>query len=307
MSAVGQSVARRVTLGDLADRYGWEVSPGFAAAVTVTAVADDVGSVRPGTLLVTHGAVSSSLLDKAQERGAYAVLVSSAAAEELADLGMPLVVADPTPSQLGMLAGDIAGSPSAALAVFAVAGSDRDEIAASVVRLSDFLHMLGNPVGVIDASGAVSLERSLEGVCPLGVLDVQHTLSVCVEDGATAVVVALDDATLRADALRGVHVDVIGADAADVARMADGACVAAEGEEAVTWLGQLRERYGFTMERHAGLTVGTRESDDLARQADPEQGYGSHRRLSLAIAMSMAAGVRKTNIRSALRVSGELR
>ena len=52
MSAVSEAVARRMTLGYLADTYGLELDPDFASGVTVTSIADDVDSVAPGSLYV---------------------------------------------------------------------------------------------------------------------------------------------------------------------------------------------------------------------------------------------------------------
>ena len=44
MSAVSESMNRRMTLGLLASRYGFDLDPAFATEVTVTSIADD-GSV----------------------------------------------------------------------------------------------------------------------------------------------------------------------------------------------------------------------------------------------------------------------
>ncbi len=53
---------------------------------------------------------------------------------------------------VGKLASEMAGSPSDSLAVFAVAGSNTQTVEQGVRDLADFLHMLGNPVGVISAA-----------------------------------------------------------------------------------------------------------------------------------------------------------
>ena len=47
MSAVSESMNRRMTLGLLASRYGFDLDPAFATEVTVTSIADDIDSVRP--------------------------------------------------------------------------------------------------------------------------------------------------------------------------------------------------------------------------------------------------------------------
>ena len=214
MSAVSEAVARRMTLGYLADTYGLELDPDFASGVTVTSIADDVDSVAPGSLYVPAQSVDVKRLEEARARGAYAALVPPSMKHEDGPAQMPLLRARLTSRQLGDIASDIAGTPSNALAIFVVGSDDpkRSERYASCV--ADFLHMLGNPVGVVKSSGSTSLERELDLTYPLSILDVQQTLSVCAEDGAAAMVFALNDRTLKSDALTSVNVDVIGLDSA---------------------------------------------------------------------------------------------
>ena len=52
MSAVSESMNRRMTLGLLASRYGFDLDPTFATEVTITSIADDIDSVRPGALFM---------------------------------------------------------------------------------------------------------------------------------------------------------------------------------------------------------------------------------------------------------------
>ena len=214
MSAVSEAVARRMTLGYLADTYGLELDPDFASGVTVTSIADDVDSVAPGSLYVPAQSVDVKRLEEARARGAYAALVPPSMKHEDGPAQMPLLRARLTSRQLGDIASDIAGTPSNALAIFVVGSDDpkRSERYASCV--ADFLRMLGNPVGVVKSSGSTSLERELDLTYPLSILDVQQTLSVCAEDGAAAMVFALNDRTLKSDALTSVNVDVIGLDSA---------------------------------------------------------------------------------------------
>lgn len=294
MSAVSESGTRRMTLGDLAERHGFELVPPFAAGVTVTSLADDVDSVRPGALYVSSGIVSSDVLGQVLRRGAYGAMVPRSMKGRVPDVGMPLLFADATARQLGVIADELAGSPSGALAVFAVDGPDPEAVHGDVRELADFLHMLGNPVGVICASDSQSLERYLDLEYPLGILDMQRTLAVCAEDGAAAVIIAMDADTLRPEALRSVTVDVVGA------------CGARNDEAAAEHARRTCERYGCELGGHGRVVTRTEESDALAEQASlAYDGHGSDR-LSLSIAMTMAAGVRKANIKSALRVSREL-
>ena len=291
MSAVSEAVARRMTLGYLADTYGLELDPDFASGVTVTSIADDVDSVAPGSLYVPAQSVDVKRLEEARARGAYAALVPPSMKHEDGPAQMPLLRARLTSRQLGDIASDIAGTPSNALAIFVVGSDDpkRSERYASCV--ADFLHMLGNPVGVISSSDSQSLERFLNLEYPLSAIDVQRTMAVCAEDGAAAVILALDEETLREDALQSVSVDVLACD--------DNGLSDAE-------VAKLVAKFGCAVGKQTRIAGRTQESDLLAAQAATAYGQTDSRSLSLSIAMVLAAGVRKANIKSALRVSRDL-
>ncbi|KAB5605976.1 UDP-N-acetylmuramyl peptide synthase [Bifidobacterium jacchi] len=296
MSAVSESVTGRITLGDLADRYGFDLTPPFAANVTITSLADDAESVSPGALLVVTSPdeADAARLGEAANRGAYAVLVPSAFDGRLPDLDIPVLYGDPDGECLGRLAAQICGSPANAMAVFAVMGTDDASIEENAHVAATLLHTLGNPVAVIGADGSLSLERHLNLRYPLGILDVESTLAVCAEDGAAAVVIALNTRTLRDGALNGVNVDVLGQDCA-------------QGDSLERVMGQeAADRYGFVIDDQTHLTGFTEESDQLAMQSVSSGVPENDRRLSLAIAMVMAAGVRRANIRNALRVSRDI-
>ncbi|WEV53443.1 UDP-N-acetylmuramyl peptide synthase [Bifidobacterium sp. ESL0704] len=294
MSVVNESISRRVTLGYIVSHYGFELEPGFCGGVTVTSIADSPDSVRPGALYVLKSADDPSSLSLAVARGAYAVMVPPALASAARSAGVPALLADPNPETMGALASDIAGTPANTMAVFVVCGDDDQEIQADVVRLANFLHMLGNPVGIISASGSSSLERELEMTCPLGILDVQHALAVCSEDGAAAMVISADGETLRPGALEGVNVDVLGSIETLNRTQSD------------DMLETSRSRYGFSIDERKRLVTCTEESGWLVGQTMVSGGLQGQRRLSLAIAMALDAGVRRSNIRNALRVSKEM-
>lgn len=291
MSAVSESMNRRMTLGHLASQYGFDLDPSFASAVTVTSLADDIDSIRPGALFVPGADVDVRQLVQAQQLGAYGAIVPHAMRGEIQDLQIPLIYAEPTAQQLGKLACDIAGAPSDVLAVFAIIGSDRESVEADVKDLADFLHMLGNTVGVISAANSQSLERFLDLHYPLSILDVQRTLAVCAEDGAAAVILALDERTLRKQALQSVSIDVLGVDDARVSEAQLSRDVAG---------------FGGAIGKQTHVAARTQESDLLASQAAMAYEQVDGRALSLSIAMVLAAGVRKANIKSALRVSRDL-
>ena len=176
MSAVSESMNRRMTLGLLASRYGFDLDPTFATEVTITSIADDIDSVRPGSLFMPSAPVDEQQLRQAQALGAYGAVVPHALRGKTEGIQIPVIYAEPTAQQLGRLASELAGSPSDSLAVFAVAGNDAQAVDQGVRDLADFLHMLGNPVGVISSGNSQSLERYLDLNYPLSILDVQLSL-----------------------------------------------------------------------------------------------------------------------------------
>ena len=181
---------------------------------------------------------------------------------------IPLLYGDFDDRVLGDLPSGLAGGPSNAMAVFAVTGADEQAVDAGVSQLSEFLHMLGNPVAVITASGSTSMTRTMNLNYPLGILDMQRALSVCAEDGVAAVIIAMDDRTLAEHALESVNVDVLGT----------------EDVNASASLNELKTRYAFVAEHDMSMTSSTPESDEMA--ADSPAMYDRVRlgHMSLAIA-----------------------
>lgn len=420
MNAVDEFSRTRVTLGFAAEQYGFEVIPSFASGVTITSLACDVRSVKPGCLFVPSSRVDKRQLEAARDAGAYAAMVPPEFRSEAMSVGIPLLVSSNNPITLGKLACDVNCDPSSFIATFAVAGDSDDEIYANVIRLADFLHMLGNPVGIISAAGSSSLQRELDLEYPMGIIDIQHNLSVCVEDGAAAVVIALNSATLSKDALQSVNVDVLGVESNNALAMAGSLDLYASDSsysdsysntskfdshanhanhashashaddnadnhsynkkkyDSDTTLNQnsksqqkveslnsdseshsesdsvsdisssrtsanksdkhydnsfiknqnddsaideesmksarpvisfytLQQRYGFVSHERSYCVMRSRESDELAALADQIGGKDVHKHLSLSIAMVLAAGVGRGTIKSALRVSHELK
>ena len=271
MSAVSESIAQRVTLGMLVERYGFEVDPPFATNVTITSLSDAVDTVIPGSLFICTHEQEPDVLHAAQA-GAYAALLPRASKGQIANADIPLLYGDFDDRVLGDLASGLAGGPSNAMAVFAVTGADEQAVDAGVSQLSEFLHMLGNPVAVITASGSTSMTRTMNLNYPLGILDMQRALSVCAEDGVAAVIIAMDDRTLAEHALESVNVDVLGT----------------EDVNASASLNELKTRYAFVAEHDMSMTSSTPESDEMA--ADSPAMYDRVRlgHMSLAIAMVLA-------------------
>ncbi|NMN01683.1 UDP-N-acetylmuramyl peptide synthase [Bifidobacterium panos] len=292
MSAVSESITRRTTLGDLTERYGWELVPSFATGVTVTSLADNLDSIVPGALVAFGDKANAQTLYRARCRGAYAAVVSPAVREMLpADFDLPLLIGEMGARQLGQLACLMAGEPSSSLAVFAVCGNQSTQVAEQLARC---LHMLGNPVGLLSVDGSYSLERTLNLAYPLNALDMQQCLAVCCEDGAAAAVIALDGQTVALEGLQAVSIDVLGSLQPAPPR-ADQA-----------YIERLQNEYGFLFDDKMRLTICTEESNTLARVAAKSLDPLDERHLSLAISMMLAAGVRRSSIRNALRVSDDL-
>ncbi|NMM97753.1 hypothetical protein [Bifidobacterium olomucense] len=287
MSVVSESIAQRVTLGLLVEQYGFELDPPFASNVTVTSLSDAMDTVFPGSLFVCR---KTADLAYAERAGAYAALMPRSMKGQVhADI--PVMYGDCDDRVLGELASGLAGNPSNTMALFAVTGVDDDTIEADVSQLAEFLHMLGNPVAVISAAGSTSMTHTMALNYPLGILDVERTLSVCAEDGVAAVIVALNGRTLAKHALASVNVDVLGAQHAQLMEDVDA----------------LKERYSFVADQKLTMTTTTFESDEIAAESPAMNDRGRLGHLSLAVAMVLAAGVRKNNIRSALRVAGNLK
>ncbi|NMN00897.1 UDP-N-acetylmuramyl peptide synthase [Bifidobacterium sp. DSM 109958] len=294
MSAVNEALAQRITLGALADRYGLMLDPPFASPVTVTSLADELDDIRPGSLYMPADAdPTTDLVRRASLLGAYAVLAPGAVRGTIDDPDIPVLYGDLDGRQVGGLAAWMAGEPSDGLAMFGVVGPDG---AGTARALASFLHVLGNPVGRIGAGESYSLDRDLSLDYPLDSLDVQHVLSVCAEDGAAAAVLSVDDATLRGGTLGGVKFDVLAV--ASTSRMGV--------DEQRRILDAAARRYGFRIDDDTHVAWRTSDSDALAQQSGDVHDPVDVARLSCGIAMVMAAGVRRSNIRSALRVSHEL-
>lgn len=292
MSALSEASTEHLTIADLRERYGLTTNAKFAGKVTVTSIADDLKSVMPGALYIPKPEdVTADAIAQAEAKGAYAMLLPTSAQDAGLEGSVPMLYGDLSAEEMGRLASDMAGHPSNSVAVFLVAGDDSVEQGAD---LAELLHVLGNPVGQIGYRHSVSLERHLVEEYPLNALDVQRILAVFVEDGASAVVIGADDRTLAPGALESVITDVCALGESD------------DDDDAQPSLKETMERYGAKLRERTHLAHRTAESDDMAHHYDGQLDPASSRRLSLAIAMVMKAGVRKGNIKSALRVSKEM-
>ncbi|BDR54391.1 hypothetical protein KIMH_05020 [Bombiscardovia apis] len=350
MSALSESISQRITLGYLHSHYGLELDPAFAQDVTVTSIADDILSVRPGSLYLPCVGIDSKvseesqlaalegpsraidddteseqseqlsevdqaesesepshvnnlplLIKQAELRGAYGVVLPSSARKEHLQAGIPLLYGDLEPDALGQILSNAAGDPSSSLAVFVLAGEDVSQEAAD---LAHFLHTLGNPVGLLSAGNITSLDRPLDVEKPLSMFDVQRALSISLEDGTAAVVIGADPQTLQHQALCNVQIDVLSFPTASAEHANKSPSRFHEGRK-----GQLNaaaQRYGFAVGSQMQVARISDSSDEMARQALGSADQARIDRLSLNIAMTVAAGVKRSHIRSALEASQEL-
>ena len=322
MSTVGGSAAHRITLGYLAERYGLSLLPTFASNVTITSLADDLDSITPGALFIATADADADLLERSELRGAYAVLLPPTQREQTSDPQFPILFGQPDAAQLGALAADIAGSPSQTLAMFAVCSTDDGVSCDNSIVLRDFLHILGNPVALISSEDSSSLDRELHASYPLGILDVQHFLSLAAEDGASAVVISLDRDSLADGAVNGVGIDVLGVaesrlddahtnaqtdTAAKTNGKADASHAGRQSNDLHAIAEQAAQRFGLVLDNETHVVGRTSESDTLAEHSSLEFDDVRLHQLSLAISMAMAAGVRRNTIRNALRLSRGMR
>lgn len=303
MSSISESVSQRTTLGYLEEHYGFRLEPSYATMVTVTSMANDIASIRPGCLFVPQTGQETATdpqkmpltradLEEAIANGAYAMVLPEPMRALLPDDPVPVLYGELQAGRLGELASHIAANPSQTLAVFAVTGTDDAMIAQDVHELAQFLHMLGNPVATVSAAESQSLERVLDLQYPLDTLAMQQVLSVCLEDGAAAVIIAMDERTLQPEAMQAVQVDVIGCDGVTAPR------------ETQQYVAAMCRHFGCPQTGKTQVVGRTEESDVMALQSNADQ--DQVRSLSLTIAMAMAAGIRKNSIKSVLRVTREM-
>jgi hypothetical protein len=212
---------RRMTIGTLERQFNAQASSD-ATAVTFTSVPTRVAEVSPGSLFIPAGKeVTLQAAQRAVLAGAYAVGLSTDAKSgipasdedgahtvEINDhvLGIPVVFIPSLEQKVGSIASEVEGDPSQQTAIFVAYGPQSHAIAH---RLAQLLHMLGNPVGVLVDRGSQSVTRPLDLTYPLDGAHVQHALAIMAEDGASAVTIAADDATLDPYALDACAIDVV--------------------------------------------------------------------------------------------------
>lgn len=284
------ATAGRLPLAVLCDRYGLEASPSFAGGTTITSMTAMPARACPGCLFVCGADMDRARLATVSDAGAYALLAPASAREGIEALGpeIPVAYADDVTTAAAGIAADLNGQPSHQLAVFTLFGPAASRAAKS---LSGLLHVLGYPVGLVDADGSFSQERPLRMPCPLDAMELNRVLAVFVEDGVSAAVICAQEGTLAPAALAGVSIDVAALAGDDDA----------SGADMSAWAHPL----GAVLGPDCRVVAASADSDELA--ATMLEPGAARESLSLAIAMVMQVGIRKGSIRGALKVTKEFR
>lgn len=292
MSYANDSGSSNITIQLLREQYGIETLHHDYGPVTITSIALSLDDVTQGSLYIpSKQAISEDpYFMQAQSRGAYAVLVDRQTVVDSAQISIPVLFGSLSAQELGTLAATLYHYPAQAIAIFAIIGQHTERYAS---QLAYILHILGNPVGVISSTMTKSLDSDLHTHMPLSSVAMQKLLSVIVEDGAAAAVISVDQQTLQRGALSCIGVDI---------------CALIRDEDHIGHAGinEAAAYYGAVIGEKIAIATRTADSDELAELFKPHADSDELAVLSTCLAMVMAAGVRKNNIRSALKVAKEM-
>ncbi|WP_418969801.1 hypothetical protein [Alloscardovia omnicolens] len=318
MSSVSESITEHITIGDIRRRYGISAVGLRQDGVTLTSVADALEDITPGALYISSTAqYDPRIVHAAAKRGAYAIvfMVAESADNQVVpvETEIPVLFAQLNNGERARIAADMAGDPSAALAVFAVQGDREGQV---IEQLYDILHYLGNPMGVIDARGGMSLDRELSISTPFSPLDIQRMLFVMAEDGATSVIIHVDDAVLESLALTSVSIDVYTNTIHEAFNVPEieprrsflnRKSVEDNGEELKKLAQQNLHTFGAQIREATRCVETTDDARALVREVLGESTAASHHEIATAVTMILAAGVKRNSIKSALRLAREMK
>ena len=214
MSFLTGNISGHYTLEDLMHQFKVTSTFPYGRDITITSLTDDTAAASPGCLYLGHGDGDiPAEIRNAQAQGAYCILFPSSVSKVISQKELqsaatvPVLFGDLNQFDLGRLAYMLAGQPTDTLATFGVVGSQATYASDSLAQL---LHLLGNPIGVIDSRRSFSLERELTCTYPLNPIDTEMILSQMLEDGANTVVLTINDRTFKRGALSQVGLDVCG-------------------------------------------------------------------------------------------------
>ena len=214
MSFLTGNISGHYTLEDLMHQFKVTSTFPYGRDITITSLTDDTVAASPGGLYLGHGDGDiPAEIRNAQAQGAYCILFPSSVSKVISQKELqsaatvPVLFGDLNQFDLGRLAHMLAGRPTDTLATFGVVGSQATYASDSLAQL---LHLLGNPIGVIDSRRSFSLERELTCTYPLNPIDTEMILSQMLEDGVNTVVLTINDRTFKRGALSQVGLDVCG-------------------------------------------------------------------------------------------------
>lgn len=214
MSFLTGNISGHYTLEDLMHQFKVTSTFPYGRDITITSLTDDTPAASPGGLYLGHGDGDiPAEIRNAQAQGAYCILFPSSVSKVISQKELqsaatvPVLFGDLNQFDLGRLAYMLAGQPTDTLATFGVVGSQATYASDSLAQL---LHLLGNPIGVIDSRRSFSLERELTCTYPLNPIDTEMILSQMLEDGVNTVVLTINDRTFKRGALSQVGLDVCG-------------------------------------------------------------------------------------------------
>ena len=214
MSFLTGNISGHYTLEDLMHQFKVTSTFPYGRDITITSLTDDTVAASPGGLYLGHGDGDiPAEIRNAQAQGAYCILFPSSVSKVISQKELqsaatvPVLFGDLNQFDLGRLAHMLAGRPTDTLATFGVVGSQATYASDSLAQL---LHLLGNPIGVIDSRRSFSLERELTCTYPLNPIDTEMIRSQMLEDGVNTVVLTINDRTFKRGALSQVGLDVCG-------------------------------------------------------------------------------------------------
>lgn len=289
----------RLTIGYIVRTFAAVCDKPFASSVTFTSIATKLEEVTQGSLFVPPSLAGKANLLKAQDAGAYAIGLQKNEGEVEISLDIPIIYMDNWRENLGLISSFLLGDPSLKMAMFACFGMDTKDVAPVLASL---LHILGNPVCLVDFEDSFILDRSLELSYPIDTVDLQKIEAQAVEEGATAMVISANPFVLSRLALTGTHIDV---------------CTGSKVLNLVSKPGGPRELqpqeeplYGAVFDNSTRIVAHTHDPFDevLDKNAFNQlidvvpMGEACVR---TAISMTLSAGVTTTSIRKAMSISKE--
>jgi UDP-N-acetylmuramoyl-L-alanyl-D-glutamate--2,6-diaminopimelate ligase len=184
---------------------------GFAEApdIAISGIASDTRDVREGCLFLACRGDRSHGLDHAEqaiEAGAAAIAYDASTARALPDVEAPLIPVDALRSRLGEIANRFYGSPSQAIKVLAVTGTNGKTTVAWM--LAQCLQRLGRRCGYAGTLGyGVDELDGGAGMTTPDVVELHRRLALFRNAGADSAAIEVSSHALAQDRIDGVTID----------------------------------------------------------------------------------------------------